>query len=434
MRPDRLTQAAIEPLRTLDPAAPLDDLEWLDAAVGDARLVAIGESAHYNAESFLLRHRLLRYLVERHGFTAYALESGFLEAARVDAWVHGSDDRLEGVMADGLTSLMGLWAPVRDHLTWMRAHNALAPTKVAFHGIDLPGSNSSLLPGLSAVSAFLAQADPELDLDPALGATASRFAAMSPFSAPATLAGYMGLSQPERDALTAGLADLASRMRSRRLDYTHATSGAAYEWACEAVRLTVALDGLARNLARGDQQSMMFDRDRAIADTVEWILRRERRVVLAAHNGHVLRWPAAMPGLRPATPAGLHLADRLGADYRVIGVTTGTGQTLSLGADFYAGRLFGPLPAPDAGSLDALLHASHDGLFGVDLRRLSPPDTASVGAATRQRFGPFYSEVDALAAYDVLVHLPVVTPAETDTAAVASSPADVQEAFRHWRA
>ncbi|MBV8932074.1 MAG: erythromycin esterase family protein, partial [Kutzneria sp.] len=75
----RLGREAIRPLRTLDPAAPLDDLAWLDEAVGDARVVAIGESAHYNHESYLLRHRLLRYLVERHGFTAYATESGFTE-------------------------------------------------------------------------------------------------------------------------------------------------------------------------------------------------------------------------------------------------------------------------------------------------------------------------------------------------------------------
>jgi erythromycin esterase len=33
----------------VDPAGPLDDLHWLDQAIGDSRVVAIGESAHYIA-------------------------------------------------------------------------------------------------------------------------------------------------------------------------------------------------------------------------------------------------------------------------------------------------------------------------------------------------------------------------------------------------
>ena len=68
--PLELTDAVVMALRTLDPAAPLDDLEWLDEAIGDARVVAIGESAHGIREFYQLRHRLLRYLVERHGFDA----------------------------------------------------------------------------------------------------------------------------------------------------------------------------------------------------------------------------------------------------------------------------------------------------------------------------------------------------------------------------
>ena len=113
----RLSDEAVIALRTLDPAEPLDDLEWLDEAIGDARVVAIGESAHYNHEFFRLRHRLLRYLAERHGFGAYAMETGFVEGWLVDSWVRdGGEGRLGQVMADGMTSLMGLWTPMRAHL------------------------------------------------------------------------------------------------------------------------------------------------------------------------------------------------------------------------------------------------------------------------------------------------------------------------------
>ena len=117
---------AVIPLRTLDPTQPLDDHAWLDKAIGDARVVAIGESAHYNREFYELRHRLLRYLVERHGFSAYAMETGFVEGWLTDDWVRGGDGQLGHVMANGITSLMGLWTQLRTHLAWMRQHNRTA--------------------------------------------------------------------------------------------------------------------------------------------------------------------------------------------------------------------------------------------------------------------------------------------------------------------
>ncbi|HEX9334591.1 MAG TPA: hypothetical protein VF892_01850 [Pseudonocardiaceae bacterium] len=104
---------AVIPLRTLDPTQPLDNLAWLDKAIGDARVVAIGESAHYNREFYELRHRLLRYLVERHGFSAYAMETGFVEGWLTDDWVRIGGGQLGHVMANGITSLMGLWTRSR---------------------------------------------------------------------------------------------------------------------------------------------------------------------------------------------------------------------------------------------------------------------------------------------------------------------------------
>ncbi|MGY0459576.1 erythromycin esterase family protein [Kitasatospora sp. cg17-2] len=431
----RLSGEAVMPLRTLDPTGPLDDLEWLDEAVGRARVVAIGESAHYNREFFQLRHRLLRYLVERHGFNAYAMETGFVEGRLVNDWVRGGEEQLGRVMASGMTSLMGLWTQMRAHLEWMRAHNRATAHPVGFYGIDLPGSMVSLLPGLDVVLAYLSQADPEFEVDPSVRETAAACAAESVFSAPAAIAAYGELTPERRDALTAGLAELAARMTGRRLTYVRRTTLAAYERALVSLRVTVALDTFSREMVRGDRQGMMFNRDATIADTVEWILRREDRIVLAAHNGHIRRWPGAVPGTAATTPMGMHLADRLGTDYLVIGTTSGTGDILNTGADFYTGTLFTDMEAPLPGSLDALMAASHDGPFATDLRRLSPGDTKAVRATSQQRagIGTFYSDVSPADAYDVIVHLSHVTAAELDPAALAHSPHDVQEVLSHWK-
>ncbi|MEU9000348.1 erythromycin esterase family protein [Streptomyces caniferus] len=428
----RLSIQAIRPLRTLDPDGPQEDLAWLDEAIGDARVVAIGENAHYNRESYQLRHRLTRYLVEQHGFGAYAMESGFVEGWLADDWVRGGQGRLGHVLANGMTSLMGLWTEMRAHLEWMRQHNLDAARPVGFYGIDLSGSNISLLPGLDAVIAYLAQADPEFEVDPSMRETAAAFAAPSAFSLSQSLAAYGQLPGERRDALTAGLAELAARMEGRCLDYRQRTTADTYERAQRALRLTVTIDDNVRALARGDRESLFFNRDAAIADTVEWILRREDRIVLAAHNGHIQRWPTLWPGTPPAAKMGMHLADRIGEDYLVIGITNGTGQTLNTSADFYAGKLFTDLEPPRPGSLDALMAASSDVPFATDLRRLPPADTEAVRSVTQQRLGTLYSDVSPLDAYDAIVHLPQVTAAEPDGAALADSPHEVQQAISQW--
>lgn len=438
--PIRLSDEAVIPLPTLDPTGPLDDLEWLDQAIGDARVVAIGESAHYNRECYRLRHRLLRYLVERHGFSAYAMESGFVEGWLTDNWVRGSEDnasdpeQLSRVMANGMTSLMGLWTEMRAHLEWMRQHNRTAAHPVGFYGIDMPDSMVSLLPGLDAVIAYLAEADPAFRADPSIRETASAFAATSAFSAPATISAYGTLAPERKDALTASLADLTARMTARRLDYLRRTTVAAYERARHSLSLTTTLDAMLRELSRGNPHGMMLNRDATIADTVEWILRREDRIVLAAHNGHIQRYPVTVPGVPPMTTMGMHLADRLGKDYLVIGTTTATGQTLNTAPDFYTGKLFTELEeAPQPDSLDALMTASHDGSFATDLRRLSPANIRTIRTVSRQRGGNVYSDVNPVDAYDMIVHLSHVTPAEPDRAALADAPRDVQEAFSRWK-
>jgi erythromycin esterase len=346
--PLKLSDAAVKPLRTLDPAAALDDLEWLDETIGTARVVAIGESAHGVREFYELRHRLLRYLVERHGFDAYAMESGFVEGWGVNDWVHGGDDQLSAVLATGVTFLMGLFVPMRTHLEWMREHNRSAARPVAFYGVDLPGSCASLVPGIDAVIAYLGQADPALEVDPSIRETAAAWAG-NPMRAPASFAAYKDLPSTSRNALTAGLAELAARMMSRRLDYGKQTGIAAYQRALQSLRVTVNLDAALREMTR-DPQGETVIRDATMAQTVEWIADRHDRIVVAAHNAHIQRGLGSVAGVSSFTPMGMHLADQLGDDYLVIGTTCGTGRIPPAEADIGTGKMFTELEAPQPGS------------------------------------------------------------------------------------
>jgi erythromycin esterase len=46
--------------------------------------------------------------------------------------------------------------------------------------------------------------------------------------------------------------------------------------------------------------------------------------------------------------------------------------------------------------------------------------------------GSFYSGVNALEAFDILVHVPMVSPAEPDRDALTHAPREVQEMFAKW--
>jgi erythromycin esterase len=195
-------------LAGLDPAAPIDDLEPLRDIIGDARVVAVGENSHFIREFSLARHRILRFLAERCGFTVYALEFGFSEGFPVDTWVGGAgqDDDL-----DLLSEVAIPWG-VSHSLRWLRQHNHTAAHPVRFTGVGIPEAGGSLLPALTPLADYVRDVDPEAlpMLDTARG-IAEQFAAPSgALAAPA----WARLETAEQDALSAVLARLLIRFRS----------------------------------------------------------------------------------------------------------------------------------------------------------------------------------------------------------------------------
>lgn len=123
------------PLATVDPQDPLDDLAWLAPLIGDAHVVALGEATHGSREFFLMKHRLIRALVERHGFTVVAFEASMADADAVGRYVRGG-----GGDAADLVSGMGFWTwnteEVVELVEWMRAHDAGAGD-LTFTGFDM---------------------------------------------------------------------------------------------------------------------------------------------------------------------------------------------------------------------------------------------------------------------------------------------------------
>jgi erythromycin esterase len=134
--PVRLSAEAVIPLRRVDPVGPLDDLAWWTRRSATrgwwrsarARITTASSSSSATA-----------CCATWHGFSACAMESGFVEGWLVDGWVRGSQDQLGQVMANGMTSLMGLWTQMRAQLEWIRQHHRTAAHPVGFYGKYPPG-------------------------------------------------------------------------------------------------------------------------------------------------------------------------------------------------------------------------------------------------------------------------------------------------------
>lgn len=411
---------AVVPLTGLDPATPDEDLEPLVGLIGDAAIVAIGESAHFTHEYYRLRDRLTRFLIERVGFTAVAMESGFPEGNGVDTWIRGGSGSVADVQATGITYSLGRCREMHDFLTWLRAHNRTASPPARFYGIDVPGSMGSLTPALDPLLRYLQRTDPSCAAGMARSrALAAGFEGGGGELMPVDSAreAYANLPVEQRDSLTAALAGLQLRMEAQRLSYIGRSGEEEYDLARRHLRSAIWGDSVLRQStapADGDPGPANL-RDAAMADTVEWIMKRETRIVLLAHNAHIQRTPFSPPGLpatRDTTTLGQHLADRHGAGYLAIGTTCpeGTIATYPLSGSRPAARselVAKDLPPAGTDLVDGLLATVRAGPYLLDVRHAA---AAFLDTAPRMRVREYEVDLPVRAAFDLIAHIPRVSP------------------------
>lgn len=307
-------------LSSLDDAAD-GELELLAEIVADARVVALGEGAHFVAEFGATRRRFLRYLAERCGFTVLAFEFGFAEAPAFDAWLHGrgADAALTGMVGttnSGLDSAMA---------RWLRRYNTTGTHPVHLIGVDTPLAGGTLQPVLEPLIDYLSEVDPE---HAALaGAALAINARVEGSSVAAAARRWAELPAADRAALTSTLSRLSVRMRALEPLYVQRSDRASYNLACQHLAVGVHADYMfatIHGVFSGTGLPMDASaRDRLMADSLLWHLERldpDARIVLMAHNNHVQKTPVEFDGPL-AYPMGFYLAEVLGEDYRVVAST-----------------------------------------------------------------------------------------------------------------
>lgn len=123
-------------LDTIDPEGPLDDLRPLLRGVAGATVVGIGEPTHNLAEVSTLKHRVVRFLVERCGVRTLIWEDDWSLGLLIDEYVRTGAGDLDELIPQ---LSYGSWQnrQVADVITWLRRHNVRHPRdQVRFVGAE----------------------------------------------------------------------------------------------------------------------------------------------------------------------------------------------------------------------------------------------------------------------------------------------------------
>ncbi|WP_432142399.1 erythromycin esterase family protein [Streptomyces sp. bgisy084] len=399
------------PLAGLDPDAPLDDLEPLRAAVGDARVVAIGENAHFLHEFALARRRVIRFLVERCGFTVLAFEYGFSEGFTLDSWVQGAggEDDLERYAPAAVP--FGMGEPLRE----VRHHNTTAHRPVRFAGVDIPAAGGSLLPALIPVADYLREVDP--DLLPLIGSAIQRAERFAGESGAVAAPAWARLPEAEQDALSAALSRLLTRFRAVEPLYVSRSDQLAYDTAVRRLEGACSADYTFRTMVelfagRGLTADTSV-RDTYMAGSVRWHLEHtapQGRIVLVAHNAHIQKTPVCFDGRLTTFPMGQHLHRALGDDYFALGLTSIGGHTAEMCLDESARFGFTveetPLQPPEPGSIEAAFADAGLGLSLAALRPARRPAAEEPTGPDRIRMQSTFLHTPVLDAFDGILSVP----------------------------
>jgi erythromycin esterase-like protein len=306
-----------------------DGFGMLLDAIGDARLVLIGEASHGTHEFYQVRAALSRALIARKRFNVVAVEADWPDAYRVNRWVgHVSGDTgAEAALGDFTRFPRWMWRnrDVVEFLEWLRQHNAGADaaSRVGFYGLDLYSLHTSI----EAVLAYLGKVDPS-----AAERARHRYGCFEDFGEDTQAYGYaatLGLSKSCEDDVVAQLVEI----RRRAADYATRDGRVAadeYFFAEQNARLVRNAEQYYRSMFGGRAESWNL-RDTHMMETLEALLQHVRktagdaRAIVWAHNSHLGDARATQMGDMGELNLGQLVRQAYGEQARLIGFTTHTG-------------------------------------------------------------------------------------------------------------
>ncbi len=371
-----------------------DEYDELIDAIGDSRVVLLGEASHGTHEFYRDRAFITERLIAEKGFSAVAAEADWPDAYRVNRYVRGAaaDEEAIDALADFGRFPLWMWrnADVLDFVGWLRAHNESQPrdARAGFYGLDLYSMRASM----DAVLAYLDKVDP-----PAAGRARRRYACFDRFDREMedyAYAASLGVSETCQREVVAQLLDL----HHRRLEYASRDGRVAaddYFFAEQNARLVRNAEEYYRAMFGGRVESWNL-RDRHMAETLRELLdfldaaRPGARVVVWAHNSHLGDARATEMGEQGELNVGQLARERFGAGAALVGLTTYTG-TVTAATEWGGPAHRRHVREGLAGSYERLFHEVGIPRFMLPLRTDAELAAAVAGPHLERAIGVIYA-------------------------------------------
>nr|WP_106783090.1 erythromycin esterase family protein [Lysinibacillus timonensis] len=143
-----------------------ESLDKIVEAIGNARIVMIGEASHGTHEFYTIRAELSKKLIEQKGFNIIGVEGDWPAVQAINRYVKGYGDETPSAREVLLKSFnrwpTWMWAneEVETFSEWLKEKNATLDNKVGFYGIDM----YSLFESIDEVLNFLSE-NPKYEVD-----------------------------------------------------------------------------------------------------------------------------------------------------------------------------------------------------------------------------------------------------------------------------
>jgi erythromycin esterase len=336
-----------------------DDLRAIAEAIGDARVVALGEATHGTQESSAFNASIVEHLAANKGFTVLAVEDNWADAFAIDHYIQTGTGTPEAALA----RLKGWPLQTPEMLALirtLRAINTQSAGRMTFAGFDMTWPETAL----ARVKEFVRQTAPAH-----LATIEKHYAEVN----------ALGPRRPDpgpdaRPAAAAArkVADLLDALRDELINASNAHLWHHARQAAEIVYQATAF--------RIEGQSPGF-RDEMMARNVRWLLEQEhpgKKIILWAHNGHISAHCDAF-----FKPMGAWLREKLGNQYYAIGYSVAGGEVRAAGAKGLAAVHTMPAAPQDSG--DAVLARASKPIFFLDMRCL-PDGPAKVWLTEPHKF------------------------------------------------